>query len=1080
MLSGVVKSVLSGDSVVLLPPAAAALAAGSALPAERRLTLASVRVPRMRPVGLEETPPPPSTGEGGAAGVDEPWAFEARELLRRSLAGQLVHFSVDYVLDGEKQQREFGTIYVAPNDSMNARLVSAGLARVRRVSAAAADSGGSSARSNVSPEYDTLCELEEQAREAKRGLWSDELRPIGKSYVQCSDPIEFVARLRKNNVANAVPAVVEHVMNGSTLRVRVPCLNAARSGGAGAASSSTSPRRQQQQQEQGQQGAYHLFVFTLSGVQCPVFRRPADDDDKQSLSRAVFAPEAKFHTERALLHRDALISVDGADKNGSLFGSIVKPAEPDIGEQLLRLGLAKTLSWTLEQTRRAPALRAAEKSARDARLRVWRDYEPPTGAAAAADWRPFTGEVMEVVSGDTVLVRHPETESVVRLSLASVRAPRKGAPLAFETRELLRKRLIGTGECVHVRIEYGKTPQAAGASGASPEGSNAAPQQSPAEPMLFASLALKNGGGGEDDDKTQDIGLSLVQRGLATVVRHRNEEDRASEYDAYLHAERDAQTRKLGVFAAPDAQRSRPPFNDISGRDAARRAKEMLPIIERAAKHHGIVEYVSSGTRMKVLLPGEHLLISLALKGVRAPMPSRRLPEARPGEKHGDEALAFAKRTVLQRDCEATIRGIDRGGTFLGSLRIVGGKDFGAALVRAGYASVQDEYVDTGDGGALSLSFLHQCEQQARAKRLGIWQDYDEQLQLRQQQQRQEDEEHESTPATAETGASLRIGPNRAVRHVLESVQVCEVLPGGRLFLRVPDTPTQRRPSSVSSPVPAPAPAPDALASIESALARLDVDSNGAGAGAGAAASSPSAPARNPVEGKLYAARFALDDKYYRARILSAPSSGSVLVRFIDFGNEERVPLDALRPLPSDDAAHAPPQATEFRLWGVRVPDVDSEWCTDAGVQLRELVWGETLDAWVLATTTAAVGGGGGGGGATVAYGDLLVRDADARDHDNDDNGGGDAILRRDDAPPTTSVTRRLLRSGLARCVRAKSGRGAKDARDAAQAYGEDERVGMRTRAYLWEYGDAYASDEDDAEASDSTATTRRASRARK
>ena len=41
-----------------------------------------------------------------------------------------------------------------------------------------------------------------------------------------------------------------------------------------------------------------------------------------------------------------------------------------------------------------------------------------------------------------------------------------------------------------------------------------------------------------------------------------------------------------------------------------------------------------------------------------------------PEEAYGDEALAFTRGLVLQRDCEVEVESVDKNGTFLGTLRV--------------------------------------------------------------------------------------------------------------------------------------------------------------------------------------------------------------------------------------------------------------------------------------------------------------------------------------------------------------------------------------------------------------------------
>jgi len=68
----------------------------------------------------------------------------------------------------------------------------------------------------------------------------------------------------------------------------------------------------------------------------------------------------------------------------------------DLAVQLCGLGLAKTADWSASGLgARAETLRNAEKEAKSARLRIWRDFTPALTAADAPS-AVFAGRVVEV------------------------------------------------------------------------------------------------------------------------------------------------------------------------------------------------------------------------------------------------------------------------------------------------------------------------------------------------------------------------------------------------------------------------------------------------------------------------------------------------------------------------------------------------------------------------------------------------------------------------------------------------------------------------------------------------------------
>lgn len=71
----------------------------------------------------------------------------------------------------------------------------------------------------------------------------------------------------------------------------------------------------------------------------------------------------------------------------------------------------------------ASTLRAAEKQAKDARLRIWTNYTSNAPIIAAKD-KEFTASVMEVVNGDALVVKMPNNTQK-KIFLASIRPPRE-------------------------------------------------------------------------------------------------------------------------------------------------------------------------------------------------------------------------------------------------------------------------------------------------------------------------------------------------------------------------------------------------------------------------------------------------------------------------------------------------------------------------------------------------------------------------------------------------------------------------------------------------------------------------------
>ncbi|RRT66319.1 hypothetical protein B296_00037893 [Ensete ventricosum] len=170
---------------------------------------------------------------------------------------------------------------------------------------------------------------------------------------------------------------------------------------------------------------------------------------------------------------------------------------------------------------------------------------------------------VQVVSGDCIIVADdavpygsPLAER--RVNLSSIRAPKMGnprreekpAPYAREAREFLRTRLIG--HQVNVSMEYSRKV------GVADGPSTVVSSSADSRVMDFGSVFLVK----SENDETPspsvnqpgvtNVAEMVVSRGFATLVRHRDFEERSNHYDALLAAESRAINSRKGIHSARD------------------------------------------------------------------------------------------------------------------------------------------------------------------------------------------------------------------------------------------------------------------------------------------------------------------------------------------------------------------------------------------------------------------------------------------------------------------------------------------------------------------------------------------------
>eukprot|EP00179_Madagascaria_erythrocladioides_P000671 CAMPEP_0198312620 /NCGR_PEP_ID=MMETSP1450-20131203/3931_1 /TAXON_ID=753684 ORGANISM="Madagascaria erythrocladiodes, Strain CCMP3234" /NCGR_SAMPLE_ID=MMETSP1450 /ASSEMBLY_ACC=CAM_ASM_001115 /LENGTH=157 /DNA_ID=CAMNT_0044015571 /DNA_START=42 /DNA_END=512 /DNA_ORIENTATION=+ len=101
---GIVKAVNSGDQLVVVQLQAAPVAGGAAPgpPPEWEVSLSNVRAPRLGVTGFGQRPCTP----------DQPFAWAAREFVRKMAIGRRVNFSVEHRFGD--QMRGYGQVHVLP------------------------------------------------------------------------------------------------------------------------------------------------------------------------------------------------------------------------------------------------------------------------------------------------------------------------------------------------------------------------------------------------------------------------------------------------------------------------------------------------------------------------------------------------------------------------------------------------------------------------------------------------------------------------------------------------------------------------------------------------------------------------------------------------------------------------------------------------------------------------------------------------------------------------------------------------------------------------------------------------------
>lgn len=332
----------------------------------------------------------------------------------------------------------------------------------------------------------------------------------------------------------------------------------------------------------------------------------------------------------------------------------------------------------------------------------------------------------------------------------------------------------------------------------------------------------------------RNIAELLVGKGLATVVRYRQDDDqRSSRYDELLTAEATAIKSNKGVHAKKEATPMR--INDLTV-DHSRIKQQYLPSWQRALRTEAIVEFIASGSRFRLFLPKDSCLVTFLLAGISCPRSSRPAVGGAPandGEPFGDEALNFVREKILQRDVSVHIDTTDKAATsVIGWLWTDNNTNLSVALVEEGLATVHFSAEKTEYYRALKTA-----EDSAKAAKKKIWANYVEEV--KEEEVKEEDKDDKVV--------------ERKVNH--EKVVVTEVTPELHFFAQHTDQGTK----------------------LETLMSKLRKEFQ---------ESPPLAGAFTPKRNDLCAAQFSEDNEWYRAKVEKVQGQKATIL-YVDYGNKE-------------------------------------------------------------------------------------------------------------------------------------------------------------------------------------------------
>lgn len=375
---GLVKGVPSADRVIFQGPPNK-----EGIPLEKTLYL----------VGLKA----PTLADPERQIKEEPYAYEAREFLRKKLIGKQVFFYTESKV-GDK---EYGRIIVDDQDIAELLLAEG---YVRLVD-------------DFKPEpvnYAKYEDIADKAYHSKRGVYATDskiLHTNTRKFNKIEDPEGFLEK----NKNKPLKAIVEE-FRGNLFTVYLT------------------------EQETVVKLALHAITIPVMGY------KPSQD--------------VRCFVDSNFLNRDVEVTLTGYEPSFEYFTGNVKSlstADPSYNliRELLKNGYARlnSDSYKLLEPADHRAAKQAQEEAQQEKRRIWVNWDSERKAASSTMEKDeeFQGRVVEVHSGDSLTVENLKDGELHRVYLGNVRAPAvgnpkkgdPGKPWAWEAKEFTRNQAIG-------------------------------------------------------------------------------------------------------------------------------------------------------------------------------------------------------------------------------------------------------------------------------------------------------------------------------------------------------------------------------------------------------------------------------------------------------------------------------------------------------------------------------------------------------------------------------------------------------------------------------------------------------------
>ncbi len=610
-----VKGVLSGDTVIL---SGKIKKNSDEAPEEKNLYLSLLSAPRCGSSNnLEE----------------EPFAWNSRDFLRQHVLGKVIKYTIDY----KNNERQYGQIYFE-GKNINLDLVKNGYAKIGFVPKSEAVSKG---------EYHSKLQAAEgEAKKAKLNIWSDDLDSARRKLHTVTDLQTESAEILKFTAGKEVDVMVDYVINCASYVVLIKELNT-------------------------------FIKMNLRFVGIP------------NVKETSIYKSGKAYAERIVLHKDVKAIIHGTDGEKNFIGDIIDK-KGSMASNVIKNGYSRLFinNNTTYSSDELNTMKLAQKSAKKEKLRIWKnekDSDDEGGFQVGANGTAtgskksgltdFDGVCMQVHSGDSISVKNPTTNEVLRLFLSHLKSPKLARPQteevdqpwAWQAKEFLRKIIVG--KKLRCEFDYSKTIE------------------KDDKKMNFYSVFRPIESNKKSTTTTttitettieKNINVELIEQGLATYIPPRLDDDTSKYLDSYQEAEKTAKDKKVGIHSIKYP--GNPNYSDLIAANKTKK-KESINFLVNQKNLHCVVEYCFSGSKFKLRVEKGKSYIPFSLIGIKTFTKDKNTVDVH--EKYYKQALDYANDHILQREGVCDIIQADRVGNYFGYLTI-NNANFATTILKEG------------------------------------------------------------------------------------------------------------------------------------------------------------------------------------------------------------------------------------------------------------------------------------------------------------------------------------------------------------------------------------------------------------